>query len=81
MYSEPLDSSQTQHNFRVLKEKYDLFDFWCPNCYGCLQDCYFNFDVTQKLCDFDFSVCEIECDFDVTVSEITCDFDFVVKPF
>ena len=80
MYSEPLNSSQTQHNFRVLKEKYDLFDFWCPNCYGCLQDCYFNFDVTQELCDFDFSVCEVECDFDITVSEITCDFDLVVKP-
>ena len=33
MYVEPLGSPQIQHNFRVLKNKFDLFDYWCPNCY------------------------------------------------
>lgn len=32
MYVEPLSSPQVQHNFRILKDKFDLFDFWCPNC-------------------------------------------------
>ena len=32
MYVEPLGSPQVQHNFRVLKNKFNLFDFWCPNC-------------------------------------------------
>jgi hypothetical protein len=33
MYVEPLGSPQIQHNFRVLKNKFDLFDYRCPNCY------------------------------------------------
>jgi len=33
MYTEPLNSPQIQHNFRVLKDDFDLFDYWCPNCY------------------------------------------------
>jgi hypothetical protein len=32
MYVEPLGSPQIQHNFRLLKNKFNLFDFWCPNC-------------------------------------------------
>jgi hypothetical protein len=32
MYVEPLSSPQVQHNFRVLKNKFNLFDFWCPDC-------------------------------------------------
>ena len=32
MYVEPLSSPQVQHNFRILKNKFNLFDFWCPNC-------------------------------------------------
>jgi hypothetical protein len=32
MYVEPLGSPQVQHNFRILRNKFDLFDFWCPNC-------------------------------------------------
>jgi hypothetical protein len=32
MYVEPLSSPQIQHNFRILKNKFNLFDFWCPNC-------------------------------------------------
>jgi len=32
MYVEPLGSPQVQHNFRVLKNKFNLFDFWCPDC-------------------------------------------------
>jgi hypothetical protein len=37
MYVEPLSSPQVQHNFRVLKNKFNLFDFWCPNCL-CVSD-------------------------------------------
>jgi hypothetical protein len=33
MYVEPLGSPQIQHNFRILKNKFDLFNYWCPNCY------------------------------------------------
>ena len=32
MYVEPLGSPQVQHNFRILRDKFNLFDFWCPNC-------------------------------------------------
>jgi len=32
MYTEPFSSPQVQHNFRILKDKFDLFDYWCPNC-------------------------------------------------
>ena len=79
MYTEPLSSPQVQHNFRNLKDKFDLFNYWCPNCYSCLQDCYFNFDITQEVCHFDFSLCEIDCDFDVVINDLTCDFDFVIN--
>ena len=47
MYTEPLSSPQVQHNFRMLKYKFDLYDFWCTNCYDCLTDCYFDFNVNQ----------------------------------
>ena len=32
MYVEPLSSPQIQHNFRILKDKFNLLNFWCPNC-------------------------------------------------
>jgi len=32
MYVEPLSSPQVQHNFRILKNNFNLFDFWCPDC-------------------------------------------------
>jgi len=32
MYVEPLSSPQVQHNFRILKDKYNLLDYWCPDC-------------------------------------------------
>jgi hypothetical protein len=32
MYTEPLSSPQIQHNFRILKDKFNLFDYWCPDC-------------------------------------------------
>ena len=32
MYTEPLDASMIQHNFRILREKYTLLDWKCPNC-------------------------------------------------
>jgi hypothetical protein len=33
MYVEPLCPPQVQHNYRILKNKFDLYDFWCPDCY------------------------------------------------
>jgi len=79
MYTEPLNSPQVQHNFRILKSKFDLFDYWCPNCYSCLQDCYFNFELSENLCEFDFSTCEVDCDFDIVIKEISNNFDFTVN--
>jgi hypothetical protein len=32
MYIEPLDSSEVRHNFNILKDKFNLFDPFCPNC-------------------------------------------------
>ena len=32
MYVEPLDFTQIQHNFRLLKDQYELLDYWCLNC-------------------------------------------------
>jgi hypothetical protein len=33
MYIEPLDASEVKHNFRILKNKYDLLDPDCPDCF------------------------------------------------
>jgi hypothetical protein len=66
MYVEPLTSAQIQHNSRILQPWFDLYDFWCSNCYDCLLQCF-----------FDFSIGEIACNFDWVLSEITCDFGFV----
>ena len=33
MYTEPLDFTQIQHNTRLLKDKFGLFDYYCPSCY------------------------------------------------
>jgi hypothetical protein len=35
MYVEPLSAPQIQHNFRILKDQFGLFDFWCPECESC----------------------------------------------
>lgn len=35
MYTKSLGSPQIQHNFRILKDKFNLFDYWCPNCSNC----------------------------------------------
>jgi hypothetical protein len=32
MYVEPITSSEIRHNFNVLKNKFSLFDPFCPNC-------------------------------------------------
>jgi hypothetical protein len=32
MYTEPLNAGQIKHNFRLLKDKYNLLDPDCPNC-------------------------------------------------
>jgi hypothetical protein len=36
MYVEPLSPPQIQHNFRILKDRFGLYDFWCPECETCL---------------------------------------------
>jgi hypothetical protein len=33
MYTEPLNASQIWHNFKLLKDKYDLLDPKCPDCF------------------------------------------------
>ena len=38
MYTEPLTFPQIQHNFRVLKDRFELLDFWCTECVDC-NDC------------------------------------------
>lgn len=79
MYTEPLTSPQLQHNFRILKDKFDLFDVWCPNCYGCLLDCYFDFDISNESCNLDFELCNVTCDFDVITTEIMSEFNFEIS--
>ena len=32
MYIEPLDSSEIRHNFNILKDKFNLFNPFCPDC-------------------------------------------------
>jgi hypothetical protein len=32
MYVEPLAAPQIQHNFRILEDKFNLLNYWCPNC-------------------------------------------------
>jgi hypothetical protein len=59
MYSEPLSAPQVQHNFRVSREKFDLFDFWCPNCLEILSECYFDFNVDLESCDFDWTITDL----------------------
>jgi hypothetical protein len=34
MYVKPLSAPEVQHNYMVLKEKFDLFDYWCYSCYA-----------------------------------------------
>jgi len=80
MYTEPLSSPQIQHNSRILKNRFDLYDFWCSNCYPCLLGCFFNFDIEEAACNFDFVSNEITCDFGFNISETDCDHNFNVTP-
>ena len=50
MYVEPLNSAQIQHNYRIYKEMFDLYDFWCSDCYECLLECYFDFHLAVVPC-------------------------------
>ena len=70
MYVEPLASPQVQHNYRILKNKFDLYDFWCPNCYDCLLGCYFDFSVGEVACDYNFIINELTCDFNFNIIDI-----------
>lgn len=80
MYAEPLSTPQLQHNFRHLKTRFDLYDFWCSNCYSCLLGCFFNFNIEEAACNFDFVSNEITCDFGFNISESDCDPNFNVIP-
>ena len=43
MYVEPLTAPEIQHNFRILKDKFNLYDFWCKDCIECVDsDCRLN---------------------------------------
>ena len=48
MYVNPLSAPQIQHNFRTLKNKYNLFDFWCLNCTDVIDPCDFEFQFIQS---------------------------------
>jgi len=76
MYTEPLSTPQIQHNARILKGKFDLYDFWCSNCYPCLLGCFFNFNIEEAACNFDFVSNEITCDFGFNISEPDYDPNF-----
>jgi hypothetical protein len=78
MYTEPLSTPQIQHNARILKTKFDLYDFWCSNCYPCLLGCFFNFNIEEVVCNFDFVSNEITCDFGFNISPADCDPNFNV---
>ena len=49
MYVEPLDSSEIRHNFEVLKDKFNMFNPFCPDCSTTL--CEPN-DFTYTITDF-----------------------------
>ena len=70
MYTEPLTAPQIQHNFRVLKDRYDLYDFWCLECLECLTDCFFDYETSQDIYDFDFVINKASCVFDVEIYNV-----------
>jgi hypothetical protein len=45
LYTEPLTSAQLQHNFRILKDRFNLLDFWCLECNDCY-DCRLDLEVS-----------------------------------
>jgi hypothetical protein len=47
------------HIPKELREKFDLFDFWCPNCLEILSECYFDFNVDLESCDFDWTITDL----------------------
>ena len=77
-YTEPLNSPQVQHNFRVERDTYNLFDFWCPNCLEILSECFFDFNIDLKSCDFDFIMNDVSCNFGFDVVDEGCAFGFDV---
>lgn len=51
MYTEPISADEVKHNFLLLKDKFDLFNYDCPNC--CIDnDFIFVFDE----CDITYEV-------------------------
>lgn len=47
MYTEPLTADEIKHNFLILKDKFDLFSYDCPDC--CLPD-----DFTYEIIDSNY---------------------------
>ena len=78
MYTEPLSSPQIQHNFRVERDAYNLFDYWCVNCLDILTECFFDFNVDTLTCDFDFIMNDVSCNFGFNVMDAGCAFGFNV---
>ena len=78
MYTEPLSSPQIQHNFRILKDKFNLYDFWCDNCKDCTVeeiDISGSFNPGSIVYSFDASATTI-CNEDYNIS-FTCLLDTV----
>ena len=78
-YIEPLSSPQVQHNFRIERDAYNLFDFWCPNCLDILADCFFDFNIDLDNCDFDFIMNDVSCNFGFDVVETDCGVGFNIN--
>ena len=47
MYVEPLTTPQIQHNYRILSDRFDLLDFWCPNCHSEIPNGYVDSDYIE----------------------------------
>ena len=47
MYTEPLNAAQIKHNFRILKDKYDLLNPDCLNCQIVIPSCDFVYQEIQ----------------------------------
>jgi hypothetical protein len=49
MYTNPLAADEVYHNYKILKDKFNLFDYNCPNC--CLDN-----DIIVSLCDVNYEI-------------------------
>jgi len=68
MYSESLSSAEIQHNFRLLKNKFNLYDFWCPTCSECFCGTDVEIDPNPLSCALDVDPLSCGLDVDYSVS-------------